>query len=40
MGVGINPDIGSKISSIQLFLETDNIASGSVFYLYGVKDSN
>jgi hypothetical protein len=40
MGVGINPDIGSKISSIQLFLNTDNIASGSVFYLYGVKDSN
>lgn len=40
MGVGINPDIGSAISSIQLFLATDNIASGSVFYLYGVKDSN
>jgi hypothetical protein len=40
MSVGIIPGVGSKISSIQLFLESDNIASGSVFYLYGVKDSN
>jgi hypothetical protein len=40
MGVATNPNIGSAISSIQLFLDTDNIASGSVFYLYGVKDSN